>query len=302
METESPIIAPINGIIGLTEFFIHSFILIFLLSIRQLRGQKSNQLIININIGHAVTGVTLFITWFSLTSIVTHVTFVGVTLGNVALVMLTVDRCIMIRWPFRYQTLPKLFHFTLMTFPPLTVIGTFIQGILTKRNIRADKDPEAMKYFVFGMSFLILVLLISNSIVYWTLIKQKRAIKSCQVSQPSETSSRDKGIRILKEARSFYICIGCVLTYIVLWFPAIVIQALWVLNGDNTAKTNYQGVSTIIHNLNPLFDALILVWFNKDLKMHLKRLFFRRKVRFEEQQCNTGLSSDNTGSRNTGNV
>ena len=95
------------GGLGLINCTLHSCIMVFLLYVPALRRKKSNQLLINISIGHIVGGFTLFLMIFSKANTLTYINYAFSAHGNISLVILTIDRAILIRWPFRYQTLPS---------------------------------------------------------------------------------------------------------------------------------------------------------------------------------------------------
>ena len=264
------------GITGLIQFLVHAFIMIFLLSVPQLRQRKSNQLLININVGHALTGITLFVMIFIKSNSLTYINYSGYAQGNMALVMLTIDRCIMIRWPFRYQTLPNLFHVIFMVSSPIVASVILVNGVILFPHQPSDDNVFYMSLFVYVMIVVMVVLLATNALVYATVLKQKRLIKNTLVASTKRHGDPQSN-NIKDDILSFYICLGCVLTYILLWLPELVRQSLWVFEGRNTSAI-YLGISRILLNLNPFFDAIILVWFNRELKMHLKKMFKRNKV------------------------
>ena len=112
-------------------------------------------------------------------------------------------------------------------------------------------------------------------------------------SSPSSTTiststSRATTTLKIREFRSFYLCFGCVVTYVVLWLPTLVNEAARLHlnynknNGSSDGGSNYGdsggGMTSVFNEkaanllliLNPLADAVILVWFNKELKNKMK--------------------------------
>ena len=262
-----------------------------------MRQKKSNQLLININVGHALTGMTYFIDLFLNSNALTYFNYAGYVLGHMALVFLTIDRCILICWPFHYQRLPKVFHVFLMLSSPITSLSVLLHGLINFDSVPALQNSLAMKGAIYGILVDNILLLFSNSIVYWTVQKQKNAIQALCVSQNQEPNRKISKVR--REVRSFYICIGCVLTSIILWSPILASSIYWLSTGK-TASNTFLIVAKISLLMNPFCDAFILVWFNKELRMHLKRIFKKfnclseKKGNLSERGqhvTNTGISS-----------
>ena len=284
----------IYGCIGLIVFFVHIIILSLLLWYPNLRQKKSNQLLININIGHAITGSTLFATiFYPHSNLLTYINYAGYAHGNVSLTMLTVDRCFMIRRPFLYQTLPAAFHVALLVTSPVVALSIFTEAVVNRLHVASDKDRFTMTLFVYAIIIVTIVLLTLNTLVYLTLLKQKKLIKSCQVvpigyntennttntitnnnsNSCDDPAASKKVWKVRQDVRSFYICIGCVLTSIVLWMPELIRQSIWLFGGDGKLHGDaFMGVARILLNLNPLCDAVILIWFNRDLKNKLRNI------------------------------
>ena len=270
----------IMGCIGVINFIVHTSIMMFLLRIRVLRQKKSNQLLVNLNIGYALAGINLFATIFDKSNMLNYLTYASYAYGNAALVLLTIDRCVMIRWPFRYQSLPKYVQcFSLMASPATALVALFI-GIFNDDGTAstvAMRVPAMRRAMIFTVSVFILVLFVSNLIVYLILRKQKQAISQATVaSRNSNTNS--KAARIRRDLTTFYICFGCVITYIILWLPELIRHSIWYVNGVHIEGAT-QNITVVILNLNPCCDAFVLVFFNKELKSHLKDLISRRAQR-----------------------
>ena len=179
------------GCIGVINFIVHTFIMMFLLRIRVLRQKKSNQLLVNINIGHALVGITLFATIFDKSNILTYINYATYVYGNTALVLLTVDRCVMIRWPFRYQSLPKYVHYLFLMASPLTALAGLLIGIVNDNGTAktaAVRVPAMRRAMIFTIFAWLSILFVSNLIVYLVLRKQRRAISVATVA--STTNKR----------------------------------------------------------------------------------------------------------------
>ena len=295
----------IYGTIGLLVCVIHLLIISFLLWFPSLRQKNSNRLFMNLNIGHVVTGLTLFIVVFCPDSnLLTYINYAGYAHGNISLVMLTLDRCFMIRRPFLYQTLPYAYHVALLVTSPIVALSIFIEALVNRLHTPSHLDRFTMTLFVYAIIAVTIFLLALNTLVYMTLLKQKRLIRSCLVptsnsntanvdNHNDNASNRDvtrigfdnnsthntnntKSTKATLKWRksdvfSFYICIGCVFTSTLLWTPELIRQCIWLFGSEGKLHEGvFVGFSRILLNLNPICDALILVWFNRELKDKLR--------------------------------
>ena len=384
------------AIVTATTFLIHALIFTVLLCTPSLRCKKANQLLMTLNVAHALTSI------FSLTRVLyfdrpypgllSYVVFGGYCQGNIALVVLTVDRCIMIRWPFRYQALPRWFHVGMIGVSPAIFVTIFTTAVSTQLATRPVRESDMYIHtVVYGITIFTVILLLSNSLVYVTLLKQRRSIKALfkmvpknpvqqpplnvtpttkptlsflissngkmvakVAAQPSSPppllelatvvqplsliqsgktlltgvkrpslqppiefttrttiqsspqlppavpsgSALSSSVTVTpnmkkREFRSFYLCFGCVVTYVVFWLPTLINEAVRlhinyntssdVSSGDIPTATGTPVFSENLANmlliLNPLADAVILVWFNKELKHKIKLLILScRKI------------------------
>ena len=264
----------VGGIICLFSFLIHFFIMVFLIRIRVLRQKKSNQLLININLGHMISGISLFLMNFTYSSVLSHVNYAFYSHGNVAMVILTIDRCIMIRWPYRYQALPAWVQIIFLATSPCTAVVSISVGLLSGRIEQpAMGDSWYRQTLLFGISTYSITLFVVNSIVYLVIRKQKRSIRAGQIGQ--ELNNKDRVTRIRRDIASFYACFGYIITYIVLWMPELIRQYIWYFTGQEMGLV-FTNIALILIDFNPICDAFVFVFFNKELKSHLRRIFTRQ--------------------------
>ena len=196
------------------------------------------------------------------------------------MVILTIDRCIMIRWPFRYQTLPTWVQIHFLAASPLSAVVAMLIGFLSESKGQfAMENPLLRKAMLFGISLLWIALFVANSIVHLAVYKQKNAIRAVQVGQES---SEDRATRIRRDAASFYACFGYVITYIVLWMPELTRQYIWYFTGKDIEGV-FVDITLIVVNFNPLCDAFVFVYFNRELKSHLRKIFFRKTQQEQDQ-------------------
>jgi len=99
---------------GMCIVIIYFIIISSILTCKKLRRIKTNQLILSLGIGHCIYGMVNFSgVWFHIQ--LGKIAYIGYNYANVAIVMLTIDRCVMICWPFRYETMHVGIHVFLMS-------------------------------------------------------------------------------------------------------------------------------------------------------------------------------------------
>jgi len=131
--------------------------------------------------------------------------------------------------------------------------------------------------FVVVVFVMTLLLLIPNLIVFRIVQKQKVQIESqCRhikaSADPSSSTKQDFCKR--REVRSFYLCFGCVITFVLCWLPQLTFKGFEIGTGTRL-NYRYIGWAAIITTLNPFLDAWFFVWFNKKLRGRLKDVFKR---------------------------
>jgi len=222
--------------------------------------------------GYTLLGIGIFVGAFKHSNLLSYVMYSVSVLSTTSMVMLTVDRCVLICWPFRYQSLHPCFHVFFMSTGPVIALLLFLGNIMSVSG-HSDKPVNENKLavdgFLYGMPFFMLSLLISNILVYITLKKQKRAIKSLNVIHKQTTENQHKVFERKKEILAFYICFGCVITYVVLRFPAFLFKLMQFKLGVALNERHFSYMIALVH-LDPLSDAIILVWFNKELRQRIK--------------------------------
>ena len=166
-----------------TTFLVHCFIFTILLLTPSLRRKRSNQLLMTLNIAHVLSSILVLarVLYFEqpLPGLLSYAIFSAYSQSNVALVVLTVDRSIMIRWPFRYQTLPGWFHCVLMVVSPTTFGSVFTTAKVLRLYEKPPRESDIYQHtVVYGIIILTAILLLANSFVYMTVLKQRRSITS----------------------------------------------------------------------------------------------------------------------------
>ena len=173
----------------------------------------------------------------------------------------------------------KLLDVIFLGSSPFAATCFFVYNVINHSDVHGSGNILSKKLLVYGLSTLFLVLIASNTIVYTVLLKQKRAIRAITISknqQPQLSESTDKLTKIKNDIRAFYICLGCVFSYIILWLPALVVQALLLFSESFFINDKVLSLVNFVAHFNLLGDAFILIWFNKELKMNIKKLFKKR--------------------------
>lgn len=249
----------------------HASIIILVTSDKQLRKKQGNRLLLNLSCGHFLTGMTNFFGTFTPYD-VSNISFAWYIYANLSLLTLTVDRSLSIRWPFRYERLGWKSHLTFLMFSPissLVYIFRYVGALAGRRQSGSRSSADnagSMKFFIFGMSAQMVILLVSNSIVFTTVRRHKRTIKSNNVS--SNENSRNQITR-RRDVFTFYICFGCVITYVILWLPSLIIKILQFY-GQYPIEHKYFALTMAVANVNPVSDAVLFVFFNREFKLKLK--------------------------------
>ena len=263
------------AISGLLTFTLHFLVVILIAATPSLRCKKSYQLLVNMSCGHTLSGVVIFIGAFKHSNVLSYIVYAGHALSNISMVMLTVDRCVLICWPFRYQSMHSCFHTFMMSVGPVIALLLLLGGVMKASNdsVATNEDVLAVKGFLYGIPLFMLSLLTFNMIIYATVQKQKRAIKSLHIksTQSHVAENQQSVFKRKKEILAFYVCFGCVITYVVLYFPALLFKLMQVEFGVALDERNFRYMMGIAY-LNPISDAIVLVWFNKELRQRIKTL------------------------------
>ena len=165
-----------------------------------------------------------------------------------------------------YKLMSRTSHVILVGITPTISIFTLLFGLLKSNGKQTNNLSTGRAAFVYVMTVFMVTLLVSNIIVYLTLLKQKKAIRICTVSQThSIISTREKLQKVKDNVKSFYTCFGCVFTYVGLWIPSLIIMYISVIEGVLPTSPTFD-IACITSASNPLFDAFFLIYFNKDLK------------------------------------
>ena len=283
----------VNSTIGLFIAIIYAIVITFIVNFKSLREKHSNQLLLNLCIGHFIAGLFHFYGFFTLTP-VGKLVFSGYVYSTISLLVLSIDRFISIRFPFRYKTTPfNRIHIGYMLASPLCFIIYLGSCLLTGFDEKISRSSESMMSFPISFVAIVVILLFLNFTIYAIICKQRKSIQAqCKVphtttvkpattvdvsdaleSPPMRIQDSMKNTRTktrIQEARAFYSCFGCVITFAFLWMPCILIAILSRFFNVNVPDIKFK-LALALAGFNPLSDLLIFVWFNVELRVLIKK-------------------------------
>ena len=262
----------VTSIVGILVVLVHSPIMLLILTSSDLRTKRSNHLLLNLSLGHILTGLSNAIgPW-------THLpwgtfSFGGYCYANVCQLMLTIDRLLYIRFPFRYVFISPRLHVSFLLASPVAYISIIVYRLTRKTLVAIEVDRVAMLSFIICVSVFMLLFMIPNTVLFAIVRKQHRAI----VVTSTTTFKKSAKSRLhRKEFTAFYICFGCVLTFTCFWLPPLVIKVDEFVRGHTHQRFYFQ-ITIAIANLNPLMDAFILVFFKRDVRKRVKNVAQKSK-------------------------
>ena len=173
-----------------------------------------------------------------------------------------IDRCIYILKPLHYQLLHRGWHILFMTISPLLVLVLFGLYVHSGLNSPLHLDTITTLPFVFFISGMTAFMFIPSFLVFRILRKQRSRMAS--ISKTKEFSRKE-------ELRSFYVCFGCVTTFLVMWSPMLLLR-MWEIASGSHMEYITLSISAIFTTINPFSDAFICVWFNQELKARLRSI------------------------------
>jgi len=245
-----------------------------LLCSTRLRGKKSNQLLLNLSIGHMMTGACHFAGLWTIFPVGKFV-FFGIAYASVSLIVLSIDRCFYIVLPLRYYLIHRCWHITFMLISPAFAMMVLLQYILSGFEEYVHESALANIPFIVVVFVMSGLLLVPNLVVFRIVRKQRVQIEvQCNIIKSNEENSNSNSpdIARVREVRSFYLCFGCVITFVLCWMPLLAFKTYEIRTGRRL-DYKYNSRAAIIATINPFMDVLFSVWFNKELRGRLKDVF-----------------------------
>ncbi|XP_057314914.1 uncharacterized protein LOC130656112 [Hydractinia symbiolongicarpus] len=170
----------VGVIVDVICILLHGCLITVVLKTKKLRKVRSNQLLINLCIGHwliAFFGVFgHFVRHFSWIEYSMYVLMIS------SLYVLTTDRFVSIKFPMKYQNMNICLHLIWMSCSWIFAILFVIISYLKKdRPTTPGDDKNTMMLFLSAIMFTIVSMTIMNSIIFVAVRRQTRAIASLQV-------------------------------------------------------------------------------------------------------------------------
>lgn len=236
---------------------------VFIISRRQkILLKASHKLYTNLIFGHVLLNVVLLATSLIKYSPVEIVLSNALLMATfVTLIVLTIERAILIKFPFRHKDI-ELKHSRLMITCCWIPTGLFlIFGLVFKINQSAMTLISTVL-----ISLALLTLTISNIMIYRAAKKHDNFVKRHTLRRKNDTE--DKG-KLLKAS---YVCFAVVFSFLVLWSPFLVHNILAITNSYHPSME--QAFSEIVGHigmLNSLVDGMLLIWLNRDINKEVMR-------------------------------
>ena len=240
-----------------------------LLSSSVLRRNRAIQLFINLLASYFVFNL-LTIFGVSIERVKVHDYIVALKLvATLSLVVLTIDRMLAIKFPFRYHLLPSwstILMSALCWIIPIafTVVA---KTVLEKSSLNQARSSKIVFVFIAGIIFLV----ISNLIIFREARAQQKKIRRSNTI----TSCDRRTVTHFQEARLAYLCFGVVIIYSLLWLPVILELMIDMKNVQlqQTVSIVTRGLVYMSSILTPLF----CVGYNRLIKDHMRYICFRSK-------------------------
>ena len=168
----------IMSVIGLAVCLISTLLITFVIKFKKLREKKSNQLLLNLCMGHLLTGLTYFVGMFP-NFHTGPFKLAGHVYTTAALIFISIDRFTFIKYPFRYSTSEacKSAHIGFMVTSPL-VYAVYFADALHSKVTGGKRDEYLNGSFVYIFFTAVTILFVLNLSIYITMRKQQKIIQT----------------------------------------------------------------------------------------------------------------------------
>ena len=263
-----------------------------IISISKIRQNLSNKFLLNLLLSHLFTGLSYVLVTtihlfknqkFELQEI--HASAEMVT--EFAMITLTTDRFLCIRYSFQYEQLPQWLCYLMMF--SCWFLGT-IHFIISSSSSAFDGFEMVKITFLVISSIAVMALFINNTLIFKETLRQ---IKEISVSithkfEPTNASSisvndtkdnisqvvdsnrkanaefRKQFIKV-KEIRAAYICVLMATSFIIFWVPLLVVSFVEGYMSQYLVPTIYLVI------MNAIVDPVIYTIFNRNVRSNLIR-------------------------------
>lgn len=242
----------IGGFQGVMTILINCILFFFILTRQQLREKHSNKFFLNLQLVNILISFSVLVGILITDNLTEMIINNGLLMTKfLCLVIKTIDRFAAIAYPYKYEKLTKDITLVIIGgtwFPAFIFITT---GLL----IGITRDGLIIISVVFFLLATV-ILIFANFRIYLIARQHHTRLK------------KNQNKMVLK---STYICIGIVISFVLLWFPFLV-HNIMVLLGHYTPKCNkiFTIVSVQLGLLHCLVEPFLYICFHKDAKVELK--------------------------------
>ncbi|XP_057301982.1 uncharacterized protein LOC130636320 [Hydractinia symbiolongicarpus] len=258
---------------------LHQLIITSLLRIKKLRKVRSNKWFFYLSFGYVIlaysrlVGLFVNLEWFAPSA------YFHIKLGLVAI---TLDRFCSIRYPYRYthwrRENYKICFATVLTFGTAVYFYT-----MQNDKYHVHEDATVTIFFVAITLSVMFTLTTTNMVLFGIARRQLQNIHKLSsslgkadstetnVSTRSDALSADLKTkrRQLKEIKQFYVCFSYVLTYSVMWSPAVAVKFKNLVSNDHVSPYIFSWLICFA-DINSIFDGIVYVTVNRDLRSAIK--------------------------------
>ena len=254
---------------------------------RNLRVINSNKLFLNLQVTHIIISLSVVI--FGIDPIkVTLVLNKAILMAMfICLMMVTIDRLVILKYPFIYQNLKTTHYLTIIIISWVFPVLYFFVGL----NINITQSQYLVVSIVL-IATAAITLTISNIMVYSIVRRHLHMIRRNTVEVYDNT---DKKKQTLKVVKSTYVCFAVVISFVLLWFPFLIHD---ILTLENIYTPNYGKTFTFVVEVfalcNSGLDPIIYAILNKKVKREVllvigKYGLLKRKEKHSTRESKTSV-------------
>ena len=260
-----------------------------IISISKIRQNMSNKFLLNLLLSHLFTGlsyVSVFtIQLFENQNIELHeIQASSKMVTEFAMITLTIDRFLCIMYPFQYEKLPQWICYLMMF--SCWLLGTIHFIIVSSFSFDSFKRVKIT--FLVIASIVVMALFISNTLIFKETLRQIKAIsvsithkfEPTNASSISSNNTKDSMSQVVdsnrktnaelrkqfikvKEIRAAYICILMATSFVIFWFPFLVVS---FVDGE---MSQYLEPTIYLAIMNAIADPVIYTFLNREVRSNL---------------------------------
>ena len=261
----------VKRIQGFVIIILNIFVIMILIR-RNLRSSISTKLFLNLQVTHIMIAISV-VTFGSHTTTIFFL-FNNVMLMGMFLILITttIDRLIAIKYPVFYESLTSKHCL-------IVIVSSWLLPVLFL-SIGLNSDYVKYNYLVLStilIGIATVILTASSVIVYGVVKKHLNMIKLNRVVD-DESTKKEQSIKL---AKSIFVCLLIVVTFVLCWFPHLVHDILTLANIYEPSNDKpFTMIVEVIALCNSGLDPVFYVLLNKNVKREIRK-FKRKKFGFE---------------------